>query len=115
MFQFRYDNVYTSGTIMFQIKKIRSKEQVPRFGIKKKLVPRSLHKSKLGVLNNVYKQKEDSNEGQFCRLYLLSPLPNQGGRGHTFLRVRGGGGPNADDGRKSLLLCVLFNYKETMF
>jgi hypothetical protein len=87
---------------MFQIKKIRSKEQVPRSGLKNSctLVPSQVC-TELGVLNNVYKQKEDSNEGQFCRLYLLSPRPNQRGRGHTFLRIRGGGVPMLTTGEKA--------------
>jgi len=37
---------------------------------------------------------------------LLPPEPG-GGRGHTRLRVGGWGGPNSDDWRKSLALCLL--------
>jgi hypothetical protein len=33
--------------------------------------------------------------------------PGTGGGGHTRLRVRGWGSPNADDWRKSLALCLL--------
>ncbi len=42
------------------------------------------------------------------------PPREKRGMGHTRLRVRGGGGPNSDDWRKSLVLCLHYSVHSPM-
>jgi hypothetical protein len=43
----------------------------------------------------------------------VSPPGSKGGRSNTPLRVRGVGGPNSDDWKESLALCILFESNHT--
>ncbi len=46
------------------------------------------------------------------RASLSPPLGPKGGRSNTPFRVRGVGGPNSDDWKESLALCVGYVYLE---